>query len=143
MAGASQASLVGSTTKSSRIAQPQRRVLDASACVVAEAPLQPSSSQPPASKVSFKGKSEEKFRLLAAASARNACSSEAPAFASSQMLREALDAADTAHAQLRVSDHDAGFSALAAATGKLPASAAKAVKAPKKIQARNITEVWV
>jgi hypothetical protein len=145
IAGASQASLVGSATKKLPNVQRQRqRVIETSANLLAEVPVRPSSSQPPKTKAHFKGKSEEKFRLLAAVSSiQNVSNSDAFAFNSSNNLREALDTADAAQAELRASEDNASTFVPTAVAIKHIASATKVVKAPKKIQLRNMNEAWV
>jgi hypothetical protein len=147
IAGASQASLVGSATKVSQNVQQQRQqVLETNSNILAEAPVRPRSSQPSKSKAHFKGKSEEKFRLLAAVSKlQSSFNSEASSFMLSKKLRETLETADAAHSQLLASENEAGLNDPSGVASNFTAlaPAAKVVKATKKIHLRNISEAWV
>lgn len=94
----------------------------------------------------FKGKSEEKFRVLAASSSTQIrTNSEGIAFMpSSKGLRYTLDAADTAQAQLRALEHDADANVAATSNMRISSTAKTlTVQTSKKISQRDINEAWV
>ena len=144
IAGASQASLVGSAATMSRNSH-RKHAPDTHSNVSAELPMRPNKSQPVKTKAHFKGRSEEKFRLLAAVSSMQIVSnSNAFAFSSSEKLRETLDEADKAQLQLRAKEEDTDANVPAAAASKHTASAGNVVvKTSKNIPLRNINEAWV
>jgi hypothetical protein len=143
IAGASQASLVARAATSSRNSHWQHAP-DANSTLSTEMPMRPSSSQPVKTKSHFKGRSEEKFRLLAAVSNKKMGSnSNAFAFNSSEKLRVTLDAADKLQAQLRAKDEDTDANAPVIAASKHTASAGNVVKVSKKIPLRSMNEAWV
>jgi hypothetical protein len=150
MAGASQASLVDTSSSGSRNhpRQQQRRqhAPDADPIIPAKVPVQHAGSNPPSKmKCFFKGKSEEKFRVLAASSSTQIrTNSEGIAFMPSSKALHTLHAADTAQAQLRLFVHDADAN-LSATAGMQITSTAKISPAQtsKKISQRDINEAWV
>ncbi len=151
MAGACQASLVDTASSCSqnypRQQQRRQHAPDTDLNIPAKGPVQHAGSYHSSkTKSLFKGKSEEKFRLLAASSSTQIrTNSEGIAFMpSSKGLRYTLDAADTAQAQLRELEHDADANVAATANMRISSTAKiSTVQTSKKISQRDINEAWV
>jgi len=141
IAGASQASLIDSSVmpsrNSSRVQQRRQHMLDSDSNIEVKVPLQPTSSNPQPN-AHFKGKSEQRFRMLAAASGIRSNQDAASFVSISERFQDALVAADTAQARLRASDDDLDAKPPATAAAKLAPA-----KTCKKLQLRDATEAWV
>lgn len=152
IAGANQASLVDSSVMHSRnsplLQRRRQHTPDNDSNFEVKVLLQPTSyNAPPKIKAQLKGKSEEKFRLLAAAlSTGSGSKPDAASFMpSSEKLRSALHAADSAQARLRASDVALDANPKATTASSRLASVAKVAldKSSKHFQQRDIIEAWV
>ena len=154
IAGARQASLIDSASLGSRnspcLHQRRQQLLEADSNenISAQAPILPTSSNPTSKvKALFKGRSEEKFRLLANDSSLET-KSESSAFAyvssSKRFHQRVLDAADAAQAALQATTAT-GTKQQAASSSLRASSAAKIAtgKTSKKSLQRDIVEAWV
>lgn len=154
ISGASQASLVdsvalGSQNPSPRLHRHRQHKPDCDSDFTAQFPLRLTSSDGSTlrTKVNFKGRSEEKFRQLAADSSMQIRSKSNASFSASispQKFQDALDAADASQAQLKKSD-SVGTNQKAASACMRTSSAANTAtgKMSNKKQQRNIVEAWV
>ena len=151
---ASQASLVDSVAlgfrnPSPRLHRHRKHNPDCDSDFSAQFPLRPTSSNGSTllTKVNFKGRSEEKFRQLAADSSMQIRSKSNAAISvsfSSEKFQDALDAADAAQAQLNKSDAICTSQKAASACMRTSSASNTATgKTSKKTQQRNIVEAWV